>query len=560
MFAGLWMRGDAASAWWARWAPRLFHPYALFLVVALAVWIPEGFRIGDTNDGWLQVGTVLQSDAAFRSNVARTFGGLPMWLGMHLDPGGFVGLQAVMLLFTLLRGVLMFEIARRLVPGNRWFALAAGLLAEFQPADRSYFWLGASGLHFAYVTALASCLAAVMHLRSRSRETLLATMALQFVSGFTYPGFVPLMVALPAGAWLLARVRGEAAGPAYLAKVNAMVAVAVVADVLLIHFGRGRDTAVADLSVMDALAGFGWAGANLVKLPFALSNGMHSRYWLPAILAGLFGLGTALIGLGRPAAAPAAPPRRETAVACAGLFGLALLSYLPYSIATVRFLPDRTLLGAGLFTYAALLLVFFTVLRDDKPAGRRLAVAALALLSGYVALTGLVKRDFWVREYRQQEHLLSALATTLPHPPPGSFILVNLQSPADAHVLRGFTTREAAFIVALRYLYGDTSLNGGFVGFEDNRVRFDTEGVHARKTMLPDSDKLFADYSHLIAVDYFPDQPAVNPLDKTWLAQQSGLWPGALKYAPPAPGAAPADEARICSMLEPAYRPAYCGD
>lgn len=564
MFATLWANADPAGKARPdvkRLAALLFHPYVLFLIVALAVWLPDGFRIGDTNDGWMQIGTVLQTHGALRSNIPRMFGGVPMWLGMHLDPGGFIGLQAIMLVFTLFRGVLLYEIATRLVPGSRCFALAAGLAAEFQPADRSYFWLGASGLHLSFVTALAACLFAIVHLQSRSRASLLAALAFQFLSGFTYPGFIPLMTLLPVGAWVLKRLAGETPSPLYLIKMNAVVAIAIVGDLVMMHYGKGRDTAVADLNLHDAFAGFGWAAANLARAPFLLSHDMHSRYWLPAVLAALFGLGTATLGLSPHAAeAPATPlPLRRTAVVFAGLIGLSLLSYLPYSISTVRFLPDRTLLGAGLFGYCALLLLVFALLPERKALSRPLALAAVVFLTGLCVVTGLVKREFWVREYRQQEHLLSALAATLPHPPPGSFILVHLQDPADAHQLRGFTTREAAFIVALRYLYADMSLNGGFVGFDANRVAFDADGMHTRKTMLPDSDKLFTDYGHLIAVDYVPADAAVHILGKDWLVPQTGLKAAAVDYAPPPATAAADADARICSMLEPAYRPVYCG-
>src|SRR5690242_5897090 len=88
----------------------VFHPYTLFLVVALAVYFPDGFNIGDINDGWIEIGTVLKADVILRGGIARTFGALPMWLGLHLDANDFRGLQILMLMFTVVRASLVYEI------------------------------------------------------------------------------------------------------------------------------------------------------------------------------------------------------------------------------------------------------------------------------------------------------------------------------------------------------------------------------------------------------------------------------------------------------------------
>ncbi|HSC47307.1 MAG TPA: hypothetical protein VLG68_04415 [Gammaproteobacteria bacterium] len=532
----------------------LLHPYTFFLALALAVWLPDGFNIGGAGDGWMQLGAMIESDAMLRKVLPRMFGSLPMWLGVHLDTHGFRGLQAIMLAFTVLRAALMYEIAARLVPGNRHFALAAGLLTAFHPADRSFFWLGASGLHFAFVTALAACLCAVIYLQGAKRRYLLLTFIFQFLSGFTYSGFLPLMAALPAGAWYLERLAGRPKSRWFLLQVNVVIVAAIIADLVMIHGGVGRDSHVMDLSAYWAIKAYIWTLGQMLGAWWDLLVGLRLWYLLPACIMGLYGVLLWRWG-GRHDGGPepAAAPKMKWLIW--GLFGLAGLSYLPYAISTVRYLPDRTLLGAGLFAYCALFLLFTE--RRTRFGRERLAAIMFVLLAILTTLTGLEKRQYWLDGYREQERLLSALARALPQPSARAFILVRLPRPDDAALLNDFTYREPTFTEALRYMYGDLSLRGGFYGFGNDRASFDARGMTSRLPQPGDGKPSFAGYPHLIMVDYFPDEDSVRIVDGTGLRAAAGLKADAAGYAPH-PGTAPSSAALMCSMLEADFRPAYC--
>jgi len=532
----------------------LLHPYTFFLALALAVWLPDGFNIGDTGDGWLQLGTVIESDAMLRKIVARMFGGLPMWLGLHLDTHGFRGLQAIMLAFTVLRAALMYEIAVKLVPGNRYFALAAGLLTAFHPADRSFFWLGASGLHFAFVTALAACLCAVLYLQGGRYRYLFLTFVFQFLSGFTYSGFLPLMVALSAGAWYLERLAGRPKSPAFLLQVNVVIVAAVIADLVMIHGGQGRDSHVVDLSAYWAIKAYIWTLGQMLGAWWDLLTGLRLWYLLPAMCIGLYAT-LLLLWVGRRDPDPASSAAPKTKWLVWGLFGLAALSYLPYSLSTVRYLPDRTLLGAGLFVYCALFLLLAG--RPARFGRERAAAVLLVLLAALTTLTGLEKRQYWLDSYRQQERLLSALATVLPQPPPESFILVRLPRPDDAGLLNDFTYREPTFTEALRYMYGDLSVRGGFYGFGKDRASFDAGGMTSRLTPSGVGKRIFSGYPDLIVVDYSPVDGSARVINGPELRDVVGLKADTAGYAP-RPGTAPGAGALMCGMLETNLRPAYC--
>lgn len=609
-------------------AKALFHPYTLFLLVAFAVYLPDRFNIGDINDGWMEIGNVIRTDVLLRGGIARTFGAIPMWFGLHLDFYDFRGLQILMLLFTVIRASLVFEIVKRMAPGSRLFALAAGLIAAFHPADRGFFWVGAIGLFFIFDVALAACLTAIAYLKTGARVYLLATIALQLIAGLSYSGYIPLMVAIPAGAWLLSRVDGEQLGVVNLLKLNLVPVLCVCAALFALHTGGNRDSMVADFDLLSAARGFRWAGITLSASWLDLFQVTSFLYLLPALLVTVFALQVAIFSdwHAQPAAvdpraiwlplsviaigllvvglcayvpvlsfskkglwhagfmlgagtavcsgllalavtfflkktahlAVSEPVVRFQVVATefAGLLLLALLSYFPYAISTVRFLPDRTLLGAGIFAYSAALLLIFALLSRYAPRG--IGVLLVALVAGLVVVSGLKTRDYWVTQYRMQEGLLSALSKAIPQPAPRSFILVRLQTPYDEKRLQGFTYREAAFTYALEFMYGDVTLAGGFYGFGGNVVKFDDRGILTRPTRQPKTGNRLVRYDRLIVVDYDFKTREAKTLGVDWPIQPTELNKDFKGYVPPVFEASPNDKARTCMMLEPAFRPDYC--
>src|SRR5215469_15901278 len=132
----------------ARALALLLHPYVLFLAVTFLVFWPEGFNIGPANDAWRNLsGSPMQ----LGSFGPRFFGNLPKVLGMRLVSGGFQGWESVLLCLTALRGMLCYEIVKRLFAGFPLFALCCGLIALFHPADTVYFWMDSIGVDFAFV-------------------------------------------------------------------------------------------------------------------------------------------------------------------------------------------------------------------------------------------------------------------------------------------------------------------------------------------------------------------------------------------------------------------------
>jgi hypothetical protein len=529
----------------------LSHPYLLFLLAAFAVWIPQGFNIGPVNDGWVQMASGL-----LRWDPSRVFGNIPVSIGMMLTPDRFIGVQLVILTMMVLHASFFYEIVKRLLPGRALVALAAGLIGLFHSADRSYFWVGAMGLQFGLTTALGSALCAILYLDLGRRRYLAATLILQLLSVFTYPGFLPLIMGVPLGAWLLRRLSGARPSASFLFKVNLPWVVAGCLYVYLLHAETGRNAKVADIHFAAALSGYTWALHGLFRTIPEVFKGLRLGYFLPALLAA---------ALAYPAAAAAArrdqvrPPEamdgwRYLGLALAGLLLLALASYLPYSISKVRYNNSRTLLAGGMFAYTAVAVALLAWLQPRL--NKAWLVGLLMALTGYTVLVGQYERDGWVEPYRAEEHLLAAIAASVPHPIPGTVFLVYLHEPDQTDGIGGFYNRELIFSVALRHMYREYTLSGRFYGFGDDQVSFGPDGLNMRgyhRSLGP-----LQRYQSLIVVDYPAGASFAPVLDRSWLEQQAGSHAAAAAGYTPRFGTTPTGDAIMCSMLEQGSRPGYC--
>ncbi|HEX4300239.1 MAG TPA: hypothetical protein VH327_05150, partial [Gammaproteobacteria bacterium] len=332
----------------------LSHPYVLFLLVALAIWLPQGFNIGPVNDGWINL-----SSGFLRGDPTRVFGNLPIRLGRLISPRNFVGIQLVILTMVLLHATLFYEIVKRLLPGRCLIALAAGLIGLFHNADRSYFWVGAMGLQFSLATALGSALCAILYLDQGRRRYLFATLALQLVSVCTYPAFVPLILGVPFGAWLLRRFSGARPSVSLLPKIGLVLVAAGCMYAYMLHLGAGHNAKVADVRLAAALSGYTWALKSLFRSVSIALEDLQPGYYLMALLAAVLAFPAVAAAAGSDQSRPPGPLYgwRYLGVVLIGLLLLALASYLPYSISNIRYQNSRTLLACGMFAYTALLIV-----------------------------------------------------------------------------------------------------------------------------------------------------------------------------------------------------------
>lgn len=536
------------------WLRLLLHPYTLFLVVSLAVWWPDGLNVGPANDGWLGLSASSFLPATFNTRTFSSF--FFRALGMHLVPGGFQGWQTVLFVPTVLRGILMFEISKRLFPGHALFAVGCGLIMLFHPVDTSYFWLDSAGIAWAVLFTLAAVLSSIVHLQTGSRVSLLCMWLFQILSCFSYTAFVLVMLAVPAFVWLSRRLEGSAVGVAYLLKAGVLIFAFIVFQAALTFNGNGHEAVVMDMSLRGIVAGYVYqAGAFLRSLvPFLTP--FRSGYLLIALVPGIFAYAVAASLPAMPAAGSDGVDRRPVIVTVTAVLILAGLSFLPYAVSNLRFGNAREMLAAGFFLYMLLLLpVFFLLLPRIKSGHAGFAV--VAFLAVTVTVTGLTTRSTWVGVYRAQERLLAAVAAAVPNPPPGSLIVVHLDHPYQIHVLGAFENRWGTFEDALRFMYADSDLTGGFIDlyngtpftFDRGRVTINTPAAVNQGRSVP--------YGKLILVDY-PGDGSARILDRSWLQHLAPPGTDLSAYSPGDYGVAPGESAITCTLLEKDLRPVYC--
>lgn len=538
----------------------LARPAVLIFLVASSAWLLDGFNIGPVNDGWTFFGGDSATGDAFESLVgARVFINIPSYLGLTFVPHGFQGWQWVMLAVTFVRGWLFFAIMRRLVPDQPLFCLACGLVAVFHPGDNSFFWAECVGPHFGLDLALAACLTAVIYLQAGPRWVLWATWLLQFLACFTYSSCLPLMMALPLGAWLLSRAQGPAQDARRLLLIVAPILLLAGIYAFLVLSGFGRAGVVASFSMDGVVAGYRHESALFLQETADVFGGFRPVYLafaaVPALLAGYI-----VIKASRDESAPRA--LRWQILLFAGLIVLAAVSYLPFAVSTVRFGNKRQLLAAGIFLYSAGLFLVLVMLPAWLHARHWRALVVL-VLAGVTVIVGLEKRAAFVSQYRTQEQLLAGIAALVPQPPADSVILVHVSNRRQASALAGLYNRVTAFSGALRFMYNDYAggqpigISGGFTSFgRYPDLTFKQLGVTTTHQWHSTYD-IYAPYRHLILIDY-------DAHGRAKLVDRAGLQKLAPKdqdlsgYGPVIGAATPAPKSNICTMLEKNFRPSYC--
>jgi hypothetical protein len=543
-----------AAGMTARLRQTLLHPYALYFLLTLLVFLFSGFDIGPVNDGWIKLASYLSDSPLYGINTTRVFGSIPRDLGMELGGGGFVGWQLFLLLFTLLRGVLFYEIARRLFPQSRALAVACGCIALFQPADAVDFWVDVTGVQMGLVTALAACLCALVHLQTGRRAPLLAMLFFQLFTCLTYSGFLLLMLAFPAGVWLLRWAEGKGADWRYLLRCCWLPVAYVVFQLLLValHFGHEGD--VADMRPWRIVSGYGletlvflhnsvdWLGdLRWTYLPWALPVGALA--WFVARESGT--------------EESSAHSRRYWWVLCLGLLALAAVCYFPYAVSSVRLGGRRQLFIAAVFLYMLPLLPLYLWLprRLKLPWLPWAFTACVALIS---ALVGLEHRDYWAEAYRGEERLLASFATAAPNPKPDTTFVVHLHDEAQSDSLGGFYNRRVAFEYALRLMYGDHDIDAAFTPLEDPLFFFEAEGLRVPQSIRVNGGLGNIPYDELVVLDYSADGK-LQVLDRAWLQRLAPAGTDLKTYAPEARlGTAPSADSKVCVMLERKMRPDYC--
>lgn len=573
-----------AEAVYLKVATWVIKPWVLYVLVAIAVWLPDGLNIGPVgNEDWVLVrhhGGV--NGSLFDAEVARVFRDIPVWIGLHLTPRSFEGWQLMFLLLTAMRGILFYEIVKRIVPLSRYFAVACGLLAMFHPADRGYFLLNTTGVQFSLVLALASCLCALVYLENNKWPSLLLAYVFQFLSGFTYSAFIPILFSLPAGAWLLSRLAGNKPSRTYLVKIGAGVAALLAVEAYSVTHGVSKDAHVANFEIGSILDGYLLQSERIFPALVSWGDRFEPRYLFTGFLASLV-TGILLWAL-KPSLEwrkQASPTLKWCIVFTVGLIALAAIAYFPYALSTSRSSDRRQLLLAGLFIYTALLFPIFLMI-ERRVAGWRVPVLVVSLIALLTVLGGLEKRIELVTKYRSIEAMLSSIATVVPNPSRNTILVVRITDLRRIWELGTVYSRKAPLNTALGYLYGRNQVSAAVFGHrylakvterglmvpvssaalrlanDDDGDDEDDSGTRKNGRRSPTIKWMPIPYKRLILVDYRVYQPS-GILGPEWLKRRASSKEAANAVAGlPHIEKKPAATTAACRLLEKSFRPGYC--
>ncbi|MEZ4668802.1 MAG: hypothetical protein R3E39_12900 [Anaerolineae bacterium] len=130
-------------------------------MLIVALWLPTGLRISGWGDEWLHMLTMDILPLDLRMDI-RPLLRLPWAIAYWFTPNSFLGIHILLALTFFLKGLALYGIVRRLLPGQPALAYAAGALLIVYPTDDATFNMAVLGIHL----SLASWLVATFCLLS----------------------------------------------------------------------------------------------------------------------------------------------------------------------------------------------------------------------------------------------------------------------------------------------------------------------------------------------------------------------------------------------------------
>lgn len=174
-------------------------------LMAAALWVPTGFNVGFTVDGWAQYSVIdyhirAGGGALLVTTPLRPLFLIPYQAGYALTPNAFIGYNIVLLGLMIAKGWLAAAVLHRLTR-NRALAAAGGVLLLLFPADAALFYEGALTLHMALALWLLATLALLIFIeRGRFARLIISALALLIGLGQYEIVFLFVPVAVAAAA------------------------------------------------------------------------------------------------------------------------------------------------------------------------------------------------------------------------------------------------------------------------------------------------------------------------------------------------------------------------
>ena len=177
---------------------------ALAALVA-TLWLPFGWKVTGLYEEWIyfrdiDARTPLQMlwNPPYSASAHRPLSLAAYLLAYLLTPDSFVGLNVIAALILFGKGLAMYFLVRRLVPGNSALALVSAALLIVYPADDALLTLRTTNLHAGVFLLLVAMNALIVAYERFRWTTLLAMLVAEVVALETYEGGLLLMFCCPA--------------------------------------------------------------------------------------------------------------------------------------------------------------------------------------------------------------------------------------------------------------------------------------------------------------------------------------------------------------------------
>jgi len=447
---------------------------AALLLIVVALWAPFGIHTNPQGDGWILKNRVANGEQwVFPQDPTRVFIYVPWTLAHFLSPDSFIGVHLLLIAVFWGKGLVLFEILRRLPGCHDGIAFLTSALAIVYPASTQLISLDAPvDRHWAVFIFLVSVLLLLVTWRRPRIPWLIGMWAAQILSLWTNEAILPLALAVPLFLFWVARqphreFRRGAALWLIVPVLNAIHNVVHHLTVALVpERAFGRSHGVSILAIDD-----GWRPM-AESLLIAYRKHLADCWWHSVrllgtevsllVVAGLTATAVIVVGYVLWPQTGTFNRRIYRFLTVAGLLMIGL-GFAPFVPTSLRFTDGRSFIVSSLG--AALVLSGIAGIFFGRTGWVRTVTVGLMGLLVCLATVGVLdQRARYNGGANVQDSMLAAIIEQAPHVQPNTFFaLIFVSKPGEIRRAAGFNPRNNVFEHALRHLYDEQKFRAGVV-------------------------------------------------------------------------------------------------
>lgn len=453
------------------------------LLIVVALWAPFGIHTTPQGDGWILKNRVASGERwVFSNNPTRAFILVPWTVAHFLSPDSFIGVHLLLIAIFWGKGLVLFEILRRLPGSHDGIAFLTAALSIVYPA--STWWISIDApvdRHWAVFFFLLSVLLLLVTWRRPRVPLLIGMWVAQILSLWTNEAILLLTLAVPLFLLWVARkpdheFRRGAALWLIIPVLNAIHNAAHHLMVVLVPdraFGASHGV---EILAMDA----GWRPM-VESLLVAYRKHLADGWWqsvrlldtdvLLLVVAGLAATAVLVVGYVLWPGTGTVDRRLYRFLTLAGLLVIGL-GFAPFVPTSLRFTDGRSFivssLGAALFVPG-----IAGVLSGKTGRVRTVTVGLMGLLVCLATVRVLHQHARYCTGSNRQGSMLAAVIEQAPGVRPNTFFaMLFVGETGEVRRTAGFSPRSNVFEHALRYLYDEQNLlagvvnTGGFIRYQ----------------------------------------------------------------------------------------------